>query len=114
MKFESNDRVLLLELADEKTVREYAAMVGDGALVILGEGDALYDVRAECRDVENAMFTQGTIDLIPWGVAQFHHAVLEKSTCTPNALKEIWRVLMPGGSLWLIYGAETLRFQRTS
>ena len=114
MKFEANDRVLLVDLADEKTVRSYASLVTDGALVILGEDDAMYEVRAACRDVENAMFTHGTVEQIPWGEAQFHHLVLEKSTCTPNALKEIWRVLMPGGSLWIIYGAETLRFQRTS
>ena len=114
MQFDSGDRVLLVELADEKMVRWYASLVPDGALVVLGQGDALYEVRAACGDVENVMFTFGTVDEIPWGPASFHHLVLEMSTCSPKALKEIWRVLQPGGSLWLISGAETLRFQRTS
>ncbi len=114
MKFTASDRVLLAELADPEMVRWYASQVADGALVVLGQGDALYDVRAACRDLENVMFTLGTVDDIPWGEAHFHHLVLEKSTCSPKALKEIWRVLRPGGSLWLISGAETLRFQRTS
>ena len=114
MKFESTDRMLLLEIPSAERLRSLSLLVPDGAVVAMGEEDAVMLMRQECRDVANVMIHPGGLEEIPWGTAQFHHVLLETSHCSPQGLKEIWRVLMPDGSLWLIAGSETLRFQRKS
>ena len=78
----------------------------------MGGEETVFGMRSACRDLANVMIHPGSREEIPWGEASFQHVLLENLTCSPRALKEIWRVLTPDGSLWIIDGSETLRFQR--
>ena len=114
MTFEPTDRVLLLEIPSAERLRSLSDLVPHGAIVAMGDEAAVMDTRQECRDLPNVMIHPGGLEEIPWGATQFHHVLLETSQCSPKALREIWRVLLPDGSLWIIAGSETLRFQRKS
>ena len=115
MKFDPADRILLLAIPSEERLKWFASQVPDGALVAMGQTDeSVFATRESCREVLNAMIHPGNPEEIPWGEASFHHVIVEASLCPAMALKEIWRVLLPDGSLWIIAGSETLRFQRKS
>ncbi len=114
MTFAPTDRVLLLEIPGGERLRALSDLVPHGAIVAMGAEDEVMGMRQECRDLPNVMIHPGGLEEIPWGPTQFHHVLLETSQCSPKALKEIWRVLLPEGSLWIISGSETLQFQRKS
>ena len=114
MQCNSDDRILLLSIPNEERLRWFSSLVPGGALVAMGDEDAVFTMRDACRDLLNAMIHPGAVEPIPWGDASFHHVVVETTTCSPKALKEIWRVLLPDGSFWITAGSETLRFQRKS
>jgi ubiquinone/menaquinone biosynthesis C-methylase UbiE len=112
MKFEPTDRLLLLDIPTAKRLESLSDLVPQGAVVAMGIEEEVLDMRQQCRHLPNVMIHPGTVEEIPWGTAQFHHVLLETNVCSPQALKEIWRVLVPDGLLSITIGAETLQFQR--
>ena len=102
------------EIPSAERLQSLSLLVPDGAIVAMGAEDAVMDMRQECRDLPNVMIHPGNLEEIPWGATQFHHVLLATSQCSPKGLHEIWRVLLPEGSLWISAGSETLRFQRKS
>lgn len=97
------DRVLFLTIPDPALAREFAAVLSSGLAAGIGEREGLYDIRRALAGVENAMFTPGSPDEIPWQEC-FFSWILDTTggwRLDGAAAREIHRVLAPGGRVWL-------------
>jgi hypothetical protein len=95
----SADRVLLLGLqrAGAARIRDWAAQLTDGFLVGVDSDPAIRTARRELVDLDNALFTAGSRDEIPWREAYFT-LILDGEGGVATA--EMRRVLRPGGRIY--------------
>jgi hypothetical protein len=62
----SSDRVLFLSLPEPQALRELAAQLTEGLIVVLGSADKIEQARREQADLENVMFVPASAEDIPW------------------------------------------------
>jgi ubiquinone/menaquinone biosynthesis C-methylase UbiE len=93
---EAADRVLLTSLPGAPFVEQLARRVDEGAIVVLGPREALYEARKECAGLAHVLFVEGSRDEIPWAEAWFDD-ILDPQPDAPTA--EMLRVLKPGGRI---------------
>ncbi len=89
-------RVLLTSFPGKGFVQELAARVAEGAIVVLGPRESLYEARKECAGLAHVLLVEGSRDEIPWAEAWFD-AVLDLQPDAPTA--EMLRVVRPGGRI---------------
>ena len=61
-----DDRVLFLAIPEISVIREMAAGLERGLIVVLGSDDEVRAARRECTGLENVMLVPATPDDIPW------------------------------------------------
>jgi len=93
-----DDRVLILSLANREFLQELAATLAGGLLVGIGTPDDVYEARRALANADNVMFHPAEPEQIPWREAYFT-VVIAPPTLSPQAEKEIRRVLVPEGRL---------------
>lgn len=91
------DKVLLLGIPDAAAVRDIAARLTSGILVVLGGEEEVRAARREFRDLENVMCVPASADGIPWQDGYFTRVIDAGAAWPdPNRLQlEIKRVLKP-------------------
>lgn len=62
----TDERVLFLGLPAAELVAATARQASNGAVVIVAEGDAVYQARKAFRDFDNVMVVPGTPEELPW------------------------------------------------
>jgi len=96
------DHVLLLSIPDPAFVRDLAARVPRGIVVVLGERDEIVEARRAAADLDNVMFVPATPDEIPWRDGFFTFVIdLSGGWSDPDRVsREVQRVLAPEGRLY--------------
>ncbi len=61
-----DERLLVLGMLEADAVAALARVVTEGLLVVMAEGDAVYEARKAARDLDNVMVVPGTPDELPW------------------------------------------------
>jgi len=107
MNLAPHDNVLDVGCGTGWLARLIAERVPDGRVIGMDISDEM--IRRARRNyvaVENAMFVIGAADEIPWDANFFSHAIsVESAYYWPDpsrALREIHRVLVEGGSAWIL------------
>src|SRR5262249_41745225 len=101
------DRILELGCGEGWAARLLSAMAPEGMVVGIDISDEMiYNARVKSASTENAMFLVGEAEDIPWQDSFFSKAfAIESFYYYPNterALREAFRVLSPGGSIWIL------------
>ena len=107
MALEPRDRCLELGCGEGWASRLLCQKVPDGSVVGLDIADEMVrNARAKSADCENLMFLLGEAEDIPWQDAFFSKVLCVESFYyyedPEKALREIYRVLSPGGSVWIV------------
>ena len=107
MRLASTDNVLDVGCGSGWLSRRLAKRVPDGRVVGMDVSDEMIRIaRRSSLDQENLLFVSGEVTEIPWEPIFFDHAIsVESSYYWPNpagGIKEIYRVLRPGGSACLL------------
>lgn len=100
-----DDRVLVLQTHRHSTslLREWAQTLTAGVLVGLGDRSAISIARKELADCENAMFSVGSRNEIPWLSGYFTVIVDAGDGAGPlQATDDMRRVLHPSGRIYSI------------
>jgi len=101
------DRILDLGCGEGWATRVLAGLAQEGTLVGLDISDEMIGrARAQSASCENALFIWGSADEIPWQENFFTKVLCVEAMYyfenAERALREMDRVLAPGGSLWII------------
>jgi len=107
MAIEPRDRCLELGCGEGWASRLLAQRVPEGSVVGLDVADEMVrNARAKSAACENLMFILGAAEDIPWQDNFFSKALCVESFYyyedPEKALREIYRVLSPGGSVWIV------------
>ena len=107
MSIQLRDRILEIGCGEGWASRELASLVPEGLVVGLDVSDEmLHKARAQSPDHENLLLVWGEAESIPWQEKFFSKAVCVEAfyyfESPEKALSEIYRVLSPGGSLWVL------------
>jgi ubiquinone/menaquinone biosynthesis C-methylase UbiE len=107
MNFEPHDNVLDIGCGTGWLAHLIAERVPEGRVVGIDISDEMVrHARRNYVGVENAMFSVGAADEIPWDANFFSHAVSVESAYywpdSSRAVREIYRVLAEGGSAWVL------------
>ena len=87
--------------------RRLAKLVPEGRVVGMDVSDEMIrHARRASSDLENVMFVTGEVEEIPWEPNFFSHLISVESSYywrdPAGAIREILRVLKPGGSAWML------------
>jgi ubiquinone/menaquinone biosynthesis C-methylase UbiE len=101
------DRILDIGCGTGWLCRRLASVAADGQVVGLDVSDAMVErARQSSAGVANAEFLVGAAEQIPWQDGFFTKVISVESSYywpdPPRGLKEIFRVLAPGGSAWVL------------
>lgn len=107
MKIGPSDRVLDVGCGGGWLVREIAGRVAKGHVVGMDVSDEMVNrARRGAADWRNVEFSVGGIDSIPHDANSFDKVIsVESSYYWPDpaaGIREIFRVLRPGGSAWIV------------
>ncbi len=93
-----DERILFLGLPDAAIVAAVARAASAGAVVVMAQGEAVYEGRRAFRDLDNVMVTPGSPDELPWRDG-FFTRVIDTVRDWPDAAKvrrEVERVTAHG------------------
>jgi ubiquinone/menaquinone biosynthesis C-methylase UbiE len=107
MELGAADNVLDIGCGSGWLSRRLAGMVAEGRVVGMDISDEMIRIaRRNSLPHDNLLFVTGEVGEIPWEPNFFAHAVsIESSYYWPKpaaGAKEIFRVLRPGGSAWIL------------
>lgn len=107
MRLGAADNVLDIGCGSGWLSRRLAGMVAEGRVVGMDISDEMIRIaRRNSLEHDNLLFVTGEASEIPWEPNFFAHAVsIESSYYWPKpaaGAKEIFRVLRPGGSAWIL------------
>ena len=107
MNIQPRDRILEIGCGEGWASRELAALVPEGMVVGLDVSDEMVSkARAGSASCENLLLVWGEVQSIPWQEKFFSQALCIESfyyfESPEKALREIYRVLAPGGSFWVL------------
>jgi hypothetical protein len=92
-----HERVLLIGIPGPQLLLELAGRVASGALVGMGDPQAVTEARRATADLDNVMFHPGEPEEIPWADHHFHRVICFAGPLSDAAEREVRRVLLPGG-----------------
>ncbi len=101
------DRILEVGCGEGWASRSLASLVPEGLVVGLDVSDKMIrKARAASTNFENILYVWADTEAIPWQEKFFSRALAVESFYYVErpeiALREIFRVLAPGGSLWIL------------
>ena len=107
MNVQPRDRILEIGCGEGWASRALALRVPEGMVVGLDVSDEMiHKARAGSAGCENLLLVWGEAESIPWQEKFFSKAVCVESFYyfedPEKVLREIYRVLSPGGSLWIL------------
>lgn len=107
MRFAAKDTVLDVGCGAGWLVRELASRIPEGRVAGMDLSDEMVErARRASESFKNVEFVTGSVDAIPRPASSFHKVVsVESSYYWPDpaaGLREIFRVLQPGGSTWIL------------
>jgi SAM-dependent methyltransferase len=107
MRLAASDNVLDVGCGSGWLSRRIGKTVSEGRLVGMDISDEMIRIaRRNSADQHNLMFMVGEVAEIPWQPDFFSHVIsVESAYYWPNpaaGIKEIFRVLRPGGSAWIL------------
>ena len=107
MEIQSRDRILEVGCGEGWTSRMLASLAPEGVVVGVDVSDEMIrNARAQSRSHENLLLLWAGAEQIPWQENYFTKALCVESFYyfenPERALREVHRVLAPGGSLWII------------
>ena len=107
MRLAPADNVMDLGCGGGWLSRRIGKLVPEGRVVGMDISDEMIRVaRRNSLDHENLLFVAGEVGQIPWEPIFFTHAIsVESAYYWPDpaaGVKEIFRVLRPGGSAWIL------------
>ena len=107
MRLAASDNVLDVGCGSGWLSRRIGKTVSEGRLVGMDISDEMIRIaRRNSADQHNLMFVVGEVAEIPWQSDFFSHVIsVESAYYWPNpaaGIKEIFRVLRPGGSAWIL------------
>lgn len=107
MRLAPSDNVLDVGCGSGWLSRRIGKMVPEGRVVGMDISDEMIRIaRRNSLDQHNLLFVVGEVAGIPWEPNFFTHAIsVESAYYWPNpvaGIKEIFRVLQPGGSAWIL------------
>ena len=107
MRLATSDNVLDVGCGAGWLSRRLAILVPDGRVVGMDISDEMVRrARQASADAGNLLFVVGEVAAIPWEAHFFNHSIsVESSYYWPDpaaGLREIFRVLQPGGSAWIL------------
>jgi SAM-dependent methyltransferase len=107
MRLAASDNVLDVGCGSGWLSRRIGKVVPEGRLVGMDISDEMIRIaRRNSVDQHNLMFVVGEVAEIPWQPNFFSHVIsVESAYYWPNpaaGIKEIFRVLQPGGSAWIL------------
>jgi len=107
MRLAASDNVLDVGCGSGWLSRRIGKTVSEGRLVGMDISDEMIRIaRRNSADQHNLMFVVGEVAEIPWQPDFFSHVIsVESAYYWPNpaaGIKEIFRVLRPGGSAWIL------------
>jgi arsenite methyltransferase len=107
MKLAPADNVLDVGCGAGWLSRRLAKMVPQGRAVGMDVSDEMIrHARRASIDFDNLLFVTGEVQEIPWEPNFFSHAISVESSYywpdTAAGIREIFRVLKPGGSAWIL------------
>ncbi len=107
MGIELTDRILDIGCGSGWISGMLAQIVARGQVVGIDVSDEMVRrARGHCRDLTHVMFIVSGVEEIPWDDDFFHKAFsVESAYYWPDpakAFREIFRVLRPGGSAWIL------------
>ena len=107
MRLAASDNVLDVGCGSGWLSRRIGKAVSEGRLVGMDISDEMIRIaRRNSADQHNLMFVVGEVAEIPWQPDFFSHVIsVESAYYWPNpaaGIKEIFRVLRPGGSAWIL------------
>ncbi len=107
MQLAATDNVLDVGCGTGWLSRRLAGIVAEGRVVGMDISDEMIRVaRRTSVDCENILYAAGEAAEIPWDANFFTHAIsVESAYYWPEpaaGMKEIFRVLRPGGSAWVL------------
>ena len=107
MELSSNDRIVDLGCGDGWASRAIAAAIPEGLVIgIDASNDLVREARAKSVDFENIIYIWGNAEQIPWQGDFFTAGLCIDSLAAfadpLRSLRELHRVLVSGGSVWII------------
>jgi arsenite methyltransferase len=107
MRLNPSDNVLDVGCGSGWLSRRLGKLVSEGRVVGMDISDEMVRIaRRNSADEDHLLFVTGEVSEIPWDANFFTHAISVESAYywpSPAAgAKEIYRVLRPGGSAWIL------------
>lgn len=107
MNVQPSDRILEVGCGEGWASRWLASLVPEGLVVGLDVSDEMVrKARAASTACDNLLFAWADVEAIPWQEKFFSHALCVETFYyfenAEKALLEIYRVLSPGGSVWVL------------
>jgi ubiquinone/menaquinone biosynthesis C-methylase UbiE len=107
MGVETRDRILDIGCGEGWASRTLGAIATEGLVVGLDASDAMiHNARVKSVEFDNILYIWGSTEQIPWQEKYFTKAICIESFYyfeePEKALHEIYRVLAPGGRLWIL------------
>ena len=107
MNIQPADRILEVGCGEGWASRRLASLVPEGLVVGLDVADEMVSkARPGSAACDNLLFVWADVEAIPWQEKFFSKALCVETFYylenPENALREIFRVLSPGGSVWIV------------
>ena len=107
MDIQDRDRILEVGCGEGWAARLLARLMPEGLVVGLDVSDEMiHNARFKSAHLENLMFLHGEAKEIPWQSGFFTKVLCVESFYyfenPEQALREIFRVMSPGGSVWIL------------